>query len=265
MRRFAVACIVIGLVSAVQAQRESAAPVFFRVNVEGDVVKGAPYSAEIVNEMSQTLGDGNRIFRRTTSRVYRDNEGRTRREEDRPSGGPAVTISDPVAGFAWSLDAERRTARQTSSMARFYQGTLGTNGELERLNVAINGVLTTARIEGGRGGPPAGSTQNIEERLAPRTIEGLRVEGVRRTQTIPAGAIGNERPIVAVTEEWTSPELKTLVLSEHSDPRTGTSSYKLVGVSRAEPAVWLFQVPSDYTIVEVGQRGGGRGGPPPPR
>src|SRR5262249_35753613 len=35
------------------------------------VVKGMPYSAEIVTESIQTLSDGNRIVQRSTSRVYR--------------------------------------------------------------------------------------------------------------------------------------------------------------------------------------------------
>jgi hypothetical protein len=65
------------------------------------------------------------------------------------------------------------------------------------------------------------------------------------------------------SEEWTSPELKTLVLSEHSDPRSGTSTYKLVNVRRSEPSASLFQVPADYTI-QTGPAGraGARTGAP---
>src|ERR1043166_3142081 len=47
----------------------------------GKTVKGAPYSAESVTESTQTLADGNRIINRITSAVYRDSEGRTRREQ----------------------------------------------------------------------------------------------------------------------------------------------------------------------------------------
>jgi len=110
---------------------------------------------------------------------------------------------------------------------------------------------------GGGSGPSA--EQKAEERLARRTIEGVRVDGVRRTSTIAAGAIGNERAIVVTTEEWTSPELKVLVLSEHTDPRTGTSTYKLVNLKRTEPAASLFQVPADYTITQMPGVGVGRG------
>ena len=60
----------------------------FGTPLEGKVVKGMPYSAEIATESVQTLGDGNRIVHRSTSRVYRDSEGRVRREDDRPTGRP---------------------------------------------------------------------------------------------------------------------------------------------------------------------------------
>src|SRR4051812_15938271 len=50
------------------------------MSIEGDVVKGSPYSAEAVTETTQTLSDGNRISRKTSSMIYRDSQGRTRRE-----------------------------------------------------------------------------------------------------------------------------------------------------------------------------------------
>ena len=59
------------------------------------------------------------------------------------------------------------------------------------------------------------------EKLPARNIEAVMAEGTRTTRTIPAGAIGNEQPLVTVTEEWRSPELQVLVLTRTSDPRTG--------------------------------------------
>jgi len=79
-------------------------------------------------------------------------------------------------------------------------------------------------------------------------------EGTRTTRTIPAGAIGNEQPIVTVTEEWRSPDLQVLVLTRMTDPRTGESTYKLTGISRADPNLAWFEVPGDYTVKETGIR-----------
>ena len=90
------------------------------------------------------------------------------------------------------------------------------------------------------------------EQLPARDIEGVRAVGTRRTTTIAAGAIGNELPIEAVSEEWTSPDLKVLVMTERRDPRLGTSTYRLVNIVRAEPDRYLFEVPSDYTLKQTG-------------
>jgi hypothetical protein len=262
MRQLIVASILIAVVPQLHAQRGGPGEpgLFTRLNVQSEVVKGAPYSAEVVSESSQTLSDGNHIFRRTTSHVYRDAEGRTRREEDRPNGSPGITISDPVAGTFWMIDVDRRTARQAASIPRVFGGTVNRSGELERLNVLINGQLASYVTAVGDAfviGHP--NEQTTEEKLSPRTIEGVRVEGTRRTMTIPAGAIGNERPIVVTSEEWTSPELKVLVLSESNDPRTGTSTYKLVNLKRGDPSASLFQVPSDFMITQMPGVGEGRG------
>jgi len=61
------------------------------------VVKNAPYSAEIVTENNQALSDGNVISKKTSSRVYRDAQGRTREEVGGDGKTPAIYINDPVA------------------------------------------------------------------------------------------------------------------------------------------------------------------------
>ena len=87
----------------------------------GEPVEQAPYSAEIVTEVTQEFADGNRIERRTTSTVARDGRGRLRREQQLAAIGPVlpdgdvriVTISDPIAGVHYSLDSTRKTAIRT--------------------------------------------------------------------------------------------------------------------------------------------------------
>ena len=96
--------------------------------------------------------------------------------------------------------------------------------------------------------------------IARAHIEGVRAEGTRRTTTIAAGAIGNELPIEIVSEEWTSPDLNVLVMTERRDPRLGTSTYRLENIIRVEPDRYLFEVPSDYTLAPAGiSRKPGRG------
>jgi len=91
--------------------------------------------------------------------------------------------------------------------------------------------------------------------LGTRDFEGVKAEGTRISHTIPAGAIGNEKPIVIATERWFSPELNVVVFAKTTDPRAGETTYRLTGIKRGEPPAGLFRVPEDYRM-----RGGGDSG-----
>lgn len=283
---FGVVVLSVASLQIVQAQEPSSVPLVaqgggggrggggalaLRVPIDTTPVKGAPYSAEVVNESVQVLSDGNRIVRKTTGRVYRDSQGRIRREEDREPGRVrSISITDPVAGAAWSLNPETKVAWKTPYQAA---GFIAWNVreispdpiELERRREL---EAATAKILESKAGVPGGGAvvapgvraeraspwEEKTEKLAARQIEGIMAEGARTTRTIPAGAIGNEQPIAIVTEQWRSPELNVLVLTRTSDPRTGESTYRLLGITRSEPAPSWFEVPADYTMRETGIR-----------
>jgi hypothetical protein len=260
----------------VHGQESKIATAFMRAPLESQTIKGAPYSAEFVNDFVQLLADGNRIVHHSTGRVYRDSEGRVRREEDRPNGSPAVSITDPVSGSSYSLLPETHVALKTPATA----GTIIMN----RLDV-LKSTLEAQKIEGARieartvepgtvvtadgrtttvvevnGGRIAvrrsgdSGEKRAEETLPSKVIEGVLADGKRTTTTIAAGTIGNDRDIVVTVEEWTSPDLHVLVLTEHKDPRSGDSTYRLTNISRNEPSASLFEVPADYRIRETGIR-----------
>jgi hypothetical protein len=214
---------------------------------ERQVVKGAPYSAEALTETTQTLADGNKITHQVKAITYRDTDGRTRREQSLPAIGPfaasgppplTIFVNDPVAGVNYVLDPQNKTARKMS-WQRFQAGTPA------------------------GGAPPAPKTRPTTKALDAKTeslgdkmIEGVQAQGTRTTITIPAGDIGNEKPIQIVSERWYSPELQTVVMSSRSDPRMGQSSYRLTNINRTEPQKTLFEVPADYTIQEMRGPGG---------
>jgi len=101
---------------------------------------------------------------------------------------------------------------------------------------------------------PDGPSQMSTEQLGTQTMEGVTVNGVRTTRTIPAGQIGNDRAITIVTEVWTSPDLQTIISSKRSDPRMGDQTFRLTNLQRAEPDPSLFSVPADFKIVEDGPK-----------
>jgi len=201
---------------------------------DGKVVKGVPLSAELVVIRETTLADGNKIHNESQSKIYRDAEGRVRREMGvdmpMPAMGPVkhslTVISDPVAGVRYVLNPENKTARQTP-------------------------------MHGPKAGMPdheshmkaMGMDGNVsKEQLGTKAVNGVQAEGVRVTRTIAAGTMGNEKPITVVTERWYSPELQMVVMTTHSDPMMGTVTSKLVNVTPGAPDAALFQVPSDYSL-----------------
>ncbi len=247
--------------------------------ISGPPVKGAPYSAEAVNETVQTLADGNRIVQRSSAMQYRDNDGRERREETSAMG--AIFITDPVAGTRYTLHPEAKTAEKGLGPLRvtvnggnmfFYDSggpgpgqPGGRSGEPEQAFViqhteagAGKGLtIATARIGGP--GTPASDSANTEQ-LGDMYIEGVQAHGTRTTTTIPAGTIGNDRPINIVDESWYSPDLQMTIMTKHSDPRMGETTFQLKNINRSSPPPYLFEIPPDYTVTTAGGGRGGRSG-----
>jgi hypothetical protein len=246
----------------------------------GKIVRGAPYSAQAVSEVNQTLGDGTKIHRQVTGGVYRDGQGRTRNEVA-PGGhglfAPAghaeqlITISDPVAGFTYVLDPAQKTA---TKVPLHRGGPMGgaMMGPAPHGGGPMGGAMMGPAPGGGaerrpmHAGPGAAQEDFKSEFLPATQIEGVSAEGRRITTTILAGQIGNDRPITSVSERWFSPKLQVVVLMTHNDPRMGQDTYKLTKIALAEPDPALFEVPAGYTVVE-GKRASfpeqhHQGGPP---
>lgn len=244
------------------------------------VIKGAPYSAEAVTESVRTLADGNRISHKSTANIYRDSEGRTRRDQTislvgpfAAAGDPPKTffINDPVAGVNYVLDPRSKTARKMEIAKfpkEFHLAPMGPmpptpppgvqvaplpGGEQPRVMIYENAPSGTMirKVPGiGKERP-----EPKRESLGTQTIEGVNCEGTRTTITIPAGEIGNERAIEIVNERWYSPELQTVVMSKRNDPLgAGETTYRLTNINRSEPARSLFEVPADYKVKEGPQR-----------
>jgi hypothetical protein len=93
-----------------------------------------------------------------------------------------------------------------------------------------------------------GKAQRQTENLGTQVVNGVSATGTRTTETITAGAIGNQQPIQIVRETWVSVDLKVPVQIKTSDPRFGNMVMQLTNIVQGEPDASLFQVPSSYTI-----------------
>jgi hypothetical protein len=229
----------------------------FEAGLGDKTVTGAPFSASFSTESLETLADGNQIKHTSTGTIARDSQGRTRRDMTLPAFGataaagqaaPHVTfVNDPVAGTRYILEADTKTARQMPPPPDKSQ-------------------FTRKAHNGGGPGAEAADKETVTTSLGTQTIGGVTAEGTRYTRTIPAGQIGNAKPIVIVTERWYSADLQMVVMTKRSDPRSGDTTFQMTSIARTEPAASLFQVPADYTVAQAAPRVRGAvrmAGPPP--
>jgi hypothetical protein len=231
----------------------------------GKIVTGAPFSAVAVSESTQTLADGNHITRKTQTNLFRDGQGRFRKEVTlsgvgplAASGGPKsfVFVNDPVTNENFILHPDVKTAEK---MGGRHGGKGGMKGPM-RGELKDKAANWEAKAE---------ASENFKkEDLGTQTIAGVAAQGTRYTRTIPPGQMGNEKPISIVSEHWYSTELQITVMSKRSDPRFGETTYSLTNIQRSEPAASLFTVPSDYTLKQGGMGKHGmrkfKQGPPAP-
>jgi len=128
--------------------------------------------------------------------------------------------------------------------------------EISGRAVKTRGILTFNFQLTDEAPAPAGITKTIvkpatkTESLGKQMVEGVECDGERAVTTMPAGTIGNDRPIETVNETWYSPELKIMILSKRSDPRFGESTYSVTNITRSEPYAEIFLPPSDYKLID---------------
>jgi len=272
-----------------------------------EIVKNAPYTADAVTESIQLLQDGNRIVKRSATKLARDTYGRTRQEKE-SARGSAVYIFDPIDHRNYVLNPQRRTATRIPRVPDLAAPPLPSHtSELSvppvpptpgvspvppvppappappAPNAGATAVVATQgtdRVIVRRGGDGAARPDDVRveviridgnEHIAPlptiampmlpagkgerkslgtRDFDGVKADGTQTTQTIPAGEIGNEKPIVIVSERWFSPELQLVVFARTRDPRAGETTYRLTNLRRGEPPAELFRVPADYRARE---------------
>ncbi|MGB0063854.1 MAG: hypothetical protein WBP85_05355 [Terracidiphilus sp.] len=205
-----------------------------------------PYMAEYKTTQVKTLADGTTITHGATEVVALDSQGRRMTSTTTTpllsdqTPVTRVTVFDPVArtNTSWSVPGERATVIQMPAPG---------SGRSSCATGAPVGVVSTPVLH-----PSVPREKPVIEDLGTETIQGVEAHGRRVTTTIPAGAIGNNEPLVRINETWTAtaPGLFGLVVRVViEDPQIGKSTRELDNLTQDEPDASVFQPPAGYEIV----------------
>jgi hypothetical protein len=227
----------------------------------GEVVKGAPFTAQRTEESTQTLGDGTHINNKSSISYARDSAGRVRREDDE-----WITIYDPVANVSYRLNKKNHTGNKVELLRGEAKIKLDEINQerADQLKVQSEKALAEDKArqenavvisdQGADGRVYSFRKDGNEEALGSQVVNGVMADGMRTTYTIPAGDFGNDRPITSTTESWYSPDLHLTVMYKRSDPREGDVTTQYIGIKRGEPDPSLFQMPAGYTLNQNQER-----------
>ena len=221
----------------------------------------APFSAEAVTTVNQTLRNGTRLEQSTTARYYRDSSGHVRVELLMEGLRQPKTMSErhirlTVCPFArefpdvpepkcYSLDPVTRTKR----WGNHWLLPLTKDGHF--LGVPVGGVrlLHFDRAQDILRYEPQAADSIQHEPLGHRRIAGVDTTGERTSVTIPAlVSPRNPAPLTLVDEVWTSADLGLVIYARYSDSNGGFIEYRLQNISRDEPSPDLFVIPADYNL-----------------
>jgi hypothetical protein len=202
-----------------------------------------PYTAEYKTTSIQTLASGITITHESTEVIALDSQGRRMNATTSvPLSGnqtpiTRVTVMDPVArtNSSWTVPGQKATVMQMPAPGASHTGC----------------ATSTAPVHLAPR-PGVQRQQPTVEDLGTQTFQGVEARGRRMTTTTPAGAIGNDAPLVSTTETWTAtaPGLRGIVVRNVTDnPQSGKMDRELTNFIQAEPDPSVFQPPSDYEIV----------------
>ena len=208
------------------------------------IKKGAPFTATVKLTLDQKLADGNAIHGEVHYQIARDASGKTMNqmpmnctpgEDGQMHQAFQVAVHFGNTMENWTVGDDRML--KIANIVHFPEPGKPSEAEIEAMRAS-------ARSH------PARTNEWQIEKLGTREFAGVVANGIRRTQTIPAGEQGNALPLVTVNESWTSSQLNLNVMAIFDDPRRGRTTAEIIELHQGEPDPTIFSPPKDYTVKE---------------
>jgi hypothetical protein len=236
----------------------------------------APYTVEFRITRVQTLANGATITHESKQIMARDSQGRTLNANtplsaaDNQPENTITVVHDPADNTqttwdsrskrvrllkmapqgsgpgCWSTASGNSTQEIGGPVAPASSGSIGSGGGVGSSALAVH-------LPDNPAGAPASTTRlararPVREDLGTDTMLGVEVRGTRITQTTPAGQIGNDVPLVTVSEMWSAPSLGITLRQITDSAQSGKSTREAVSLDLGEPDPSLFQPPEGYEV-----------------
>jgi len=200
-----------------------------------------PHTAEYTITQVQTLANGVTVTQESTEKIAVDAQGRHMNLSTvmRPAGQQSPFT------FVHIIDPPNHTS--TSRTSQGQRVTVRSIPDpVQKPACATHAIPETRHSDISREKP-------VIEELGTTTIQGMEAKGTRITTTIPAGAEGNDAPLVITNEIWraAASNFRDLTLREVTDdPRSGKRTRELKNFAQGDPDPSLFEPPQGYEIVK---------------
>jgi hypothetical protein len=191
-------------------------------------------TSQVAHDIRRPVGAARHGCWATPSGRYRANYGGANANE----GG--VLLQPPPPPGSAVLPAASPLV-QNNSAPRFPTVVTGPDGQ----DITMVGVKP---VPGGAALPASVEHNVTRQDLGADTIMGIEVRGSRTTVTTPAGAAGNDQPLVHIDEVWMAPSLGLDLRSVTDDPRMGKTVRETVSLDLNNPDPALFQPPAGYQV-----------------
>jgi hypothetical protein len=197
----------------------------------------APFTAMLATESVKYSADGAAMTFVNQRRIARDSQGRLYEERWYlvPKDSKVVSkmnwiqIADPRQHTLYNCSTEKRIC--------------------ELLTFEFSSDLASAKMRRGTSHKlPDDGGEVVWEDLGSRNIAGMDTVGARETTTVSAGIMGNDRPLISVSEFWRSDQLGINLLSMRSSPFSGKQTFTTTELTPAEPDPRLFELPAGYKV-----------------
>lgn len=185
--------------------------------------KPRAYTYDVVTDTTMALAGGNATKSQNKESHAFDKTGRSRTAWTQ-AGVERIAIADPATQTAYLICPERK----------------------EILRMKNPGPTVPPATQA-----PDAAQSTASTDLGEKEIGGVKAHGSKSEITIPAGAQGNEKPLVHTTEVWFSADLATPVYMHLSMPEFGDMITRVDNLKFGDVPASTFALPEGYAIRDI--------------